>query len=782
MLDKMFRRLAFRIANAAFIIVCLVYFTVLVNHPYVGLDIESKEGEWNVTFSDPHGEGYRLGIRVGDMVLKIDNDDPGTYPSTEKWGDAEGASTITVKSSGAQIRVVRISKPRFVYTLLSELPMAALGFIFWLVGLVTVFKRPFLVQARAIFWLNWLVGLVIILAPASSRGLILARELEVIGFSLVPVLLVNFVSVFTNTLNRLNRLIIWVLCLISALVVTILILKGLGAAFAVGEIRKLALANGLIGTVTVLWNLVRLIKLPADKPEKNQATIVLAGLAMGLLPFIILTAVPILLDVDVDLIVNPKVSTLFIAIFPISLSYVVVNKSLPDGRRFLEFIIISLVSGILTSWLFTWFLLLIGVIEKLNIETFLLLLSLTIMALVIFNLFKAILHCAIDKILGTQENYKIEKIIVGLNGNPSYMNEALIVEELVNQLGLVGAFVIAEDLNGRYVKSAVGRYLGNTTEQAIMEDYYRIAKSTRHSIETFSSDFPVEMYIPFVSDDFTCGMFLGHRRSYIRFQSNEVLLLTSVCYQIGQRLSAIRVIKQLSREINVMEKKSRESQRRSQGLEVINRLLFSNLEEEKKVLAREIHDGSLQIGLDLNRRMKELIENFSTEHNSFHTVSIMQDMIEDLNYELRSICSNLRPSSLRDLGLIPAVEVLFQQIMQKELLVIFLEVIGMNREHRFKEDIEVVAFRFLQEGINNVMKHSGSTRANVTITLEDERIEMIINDFGKGFNPQKIADWSLVGNHFGIIGMKERIESLGGKFDITSNIGHGVTLKGSIPI
>lgn len=780
MLDKNYRRLAFRTANAVFLIVCLAYFTVLVNHAYVGLSIEKREGNWNVCFSDPHGEGYRLGIHIGDIVLKINNEDPGTYPSSEKWGDAEGASTITVKSYGAPVRVVRIAKPLLTYTLLSELPMAALGFIFWLVGLVTIFKRPFLVQARAMFWLNWLVALVIILAPASSRGLILARELEVIGFSVVPVLLVNFVSVLTNTRNRLNQLIIWTLCLISVFLFTILISKELGAVFAVGEMRKLALANGLIGTVTVLWNLVRLIKLPTDKPAKNQATIVLAGLAMGLLPFIILTAVPILLDVD--LIVNPKVSALFIAIFPIILSYVVVNKSLPDGRKFLELIITSLVSGILTSCLFTGCLFLTGEIEKFNVETFLLLFSLTIMALVIFNFFKAIWHYAIDKILGTQENYRIEKIVVGINGNSSSLNEVLIVEELVNQLGLEGAFVITEDLNGQYTKSAVGRYFGNTTEQAVMEDYYKIAKSTRHSIETFSSDFPVEMYIPFVSEDFTCGMFLGHRHSYIRFQSNEVMLLTTVCYQIGQRLKAIRVIKQLSREMNVMEKKSRESQRRSQGLEVFNRLLFSNLEEEKKVLAREIHDGSLQIGLDLNRRMKELIANISTENNSFQTVSVMQDMVEDLNYELRSICSNLRPSSLRDLGLIPAVEVLFQQIMQKELLVIFLEVIGMTREHRFKEDIEVVAFRFLQEGINNVLKHSGSTRANVRINLEDERMEMIINDSGKGFDPQKIADWSLVGNHFGIIGMKERIESLGGNLDITSNIGHGVTLRASIPI
>ncbi|WP_242833760.1 ATP-binding protein [Desulfosporosinus sp. OT] len=758
-----------------------MYFTVLINQPYVGLSLESRGGDWNVTFSDPHGEGYRLGIRIGDMVLKVDNDDPGKYLSTKKWGEAEGASTITVKSSGAPVRVVQIAKPPITYTLLSELPMAALGFIFWLLGLVTVFKRPFLAQARVLFWLNWLVGLVIILAPASSRGLILARDLEGMGFSLVPVLLVNFVSVLTKTRNILNRLIIWILCLISALVCTILVLKEFGAVFAAVEIRKLALVNGLIGTVTVLWNLVRLIKLPADKPEKNQATIVFAGLALGLLPFIILTAVPILLDVD--LIVNPKVSALFIAIVPITLSYVVVYESLPDGRKFLEFIIISLVSGILTSWLFTWFLVLIGVIMELKIETYLLVLSLTIMALFIFNLIKALLHYAIDRTLGNRGNCSIENKTVELNGNRSSMNEALIVEELVNQLGLEGAFVIVEDLKGWCTKCAVGRYLGDTTEQAIMEDYYQTAKSTRHSVETFSSDFPVEMYIPFVSDDFTCGIFLGHRRSYIKFKSNEVLLLTSVCYQIGQRLKAIRVIKQLSREINVMEKKSRESQRRSQGLEVINRLLFSNLEEEKKVLAREIHDGSLQIGLDLNRRMKELIVNFSSENNNnFHNVSVIQDMIEDLNYELRSICSNLRPSSLRDLGLIPAVEVLFQQIMQKELMVIFLEVKGMSREQRLKEDIEVVAFRFLQEGINNVMKHSGSTRADVTITLEDESIEMMINDSGKGFDPQKIADWSLVGNHFGIIGMKERIESLGGEFYISSNIGDGVTLKGTIPI
>lgn len=776
----MSRRLAFRIANAAFVIISLVYITALFNHPYVGLTLENRTGEWNVSFSDPHGESYRLGIRVGDTVSKIDNNDPGTFPATQKWGEAEGASVITVKSPGEPLKVVRIAKPSFAFVLFSALPMVALGFVFWLVGLVTVLKRPFIVQARALFWLNWLIGLVIIIAPASSRGVILARELELISFSLVPILLVKFISVFGSIRDQWNRLIYWALCLIATLVLTILALKGLGAVFALGVIRKLALVNGLIGTVTVLWYLVRLIRLPPDKTENNQATLLLTGFAIGLLPFIILTALPILLNVNP--IVDAQVSTLFIAVIPIVLSYVVVNKSLPDGRKLFGFIIISIISGILTSGLFAWFLSVIGVIKKSNIETYLSLLSLTIMVLVIFNLFIALLRFAIDKILGAYRNFGIEKKTVELSGNLSSMNEVIIVEEFVNQIALEGAYVIAEDLEGWYIKTAVGRYVGNTIDQAIMEDYHQTSKSTTSSIETFSNDFPAEMYIPFVSDDFTCGIFLGHRRSYVRFQSNEIPLLTSVCYQIGQRLKAIHVIKQMSREIYVMEKKTRDSQRRSKGLEVINQLLFSNIEEEKKVLARELHDGSLQISLDLNRRMKELIASSSTEDNNFHSASIMLEMIEDLNYELRSICGNLRPSSLRDLGLIPAVEVLFQQIMQKELLVISLEIIGMSREQRFKEELEVVAFRLLQEGINNVVKHSGSTRANVSIALIEDKIEVSVNDHGKGFDPQRIPDWSLTGNHFGIIGMQERIESMGGEFYITSGIGHGVILKATIPI
>ena len=75
MLKKVFKRQAYYIASAAFVLLSLVYFEAIINQAYVGLDLTTVNGRWIVTSSDPHGEGYKLGIRVGDLILKINNED-----------------------------------------------------------------------------------------------------------------------------------------------------------------------------------------------------------------------------------------------------------------------------------------------------------------------------------------------------------------------------------------------------------------------------------------------------------------------------------------------------------------------------------------------------------------------------------------------------------------------------------------------------------------------------------------------------------------------------------
>ncbi len=779
----MFRRQAYFYASAAFILLWLVYFVATINQPYIGLDLKNINGQWIVLASDPHGEGYKSGVRVGDVILEINNDDTGKYRFVQKWSQAEGASTIIVRRIGQPTDNMIIIPTRPVLEIaLSNMPMAILGLVFWLLGFITWFKRSFFAQARALFWLNWFIGLAIIFAPASSRCLIFARELEYITLSLVSVLLINFFSVFPyENNNRVNRLARLILVFITVTIIILNVLHSTGIVHSIIMLKKLVYSTMIIAILFVLWNIRALIKLPKDKPEKNQASIVLLGMSIGLLPFVLLTVFPQLFNFKP--IVYAKVSTLFVFVIPATWYYVIVNKYLPDSRRLLRNIITYLALGVIVSFFVSYVLFSFKVVTTLNLEVYLSSLSLTMIFSVCFSYLRFVTSKLVDKFIFFEGKQAFNKRVLDLNANLSSINdEDRILQEVVKSLAIEGAFIVVEDGNRGYLKKAVGRFSGKPSEQADLEEFYQTDNKINLNVVILPHDFPAEVYIPFVSDNFTCGIFLGHRFSRVKFERDELPLITLISSQLAQRLKMTFVIKELSKEIKSLAQRSLDSQLRNRGLQGVTTSLFRSLEKERKSVAREIHDGPLQLGLDLNRRLRFLIGESPTDDKSVQDISHMRELIEDLNFELRLICNDLRPPTLTDLGLLPAIELMCEETMQKELLVISLETVGISREHRFKEETELAAYRFLQEGITNALKHSGSTKLKIHIAMREASIELMISDSGKGFDTSKIYDWSLTGVHFGLVGMKERIESLGGNLQISSTIGQGAVLKASIPI
>lgn len=779
----MFRRQAYYYASAAFIVLWFVNFIAIINQPYIGLTIEYLNGLWFVTSSDPYGEGCKSGVQVGDVILKINNDDTGRYRYIQKWSEAEGASTIEVQRIGQTTdNIIIIPKRPILLNALNEIPMYILGLIFWLLGFITWFKRSFLVQARALFWLNCLISLAIILAPASGRDLLFARECEYIILSSVPLFLINFISVFPNeNNNRVNRFGRLILTVISVCIIILIILQSVGILHSISSIRKLLFTTMIIGILLALWNLGALIKLPKDKPEKNQASIVLLGMSIGFLPFVLLTSVPIIFDFQP--IVYAQVSSLFVSVIPATWYYVIVNKYLPDSRRLLGTIISFFVAGVIISFVVSYILLLLKVVTTLNLEVYLSSLTLTMVFIVCFGYLRGVISKLLDKFVFREGKQAFKNKILELNASLSSINEEdWIFEEVVKILAIEGAFIAVEDGNGGYLKKTVGRFLEIPSEQADLEEFYQTDQRINLDVKILPDNFPAEVYIPFVIDDFTGGIFLGHRYSHVKFEKDELPLITLIASQLAQRLKMTFVTKQLSKEIKFQAQRSLDSHLRNQGLQGVTTSLFRSLEKERKSVAREIHDGPLQLGLDLNRRLRCLVEESPLDVKSVQAISHMQELVEDLNFELRLICNDLRPPTLTDLGLLPAIELMCEETMHKELLVISLETVGISREHRFREETELAAYRFLQEGITNAVKHSGSTKLKIYIAMREARIELMISDSGKGFDTSKIYDWSLTGVHFGLVGMKERIESLGGDLEISSTIGQGAMLKATMPI
>ncbi|EGW36055.1 ATP-binding protein [Desulfosporosinus sp. OT] len=777
----MFRRQAYYYASAVFLLLLVVYSVAINKQPYVGLELESVNGQWIVTSSDSDGQGYKSGVRVGDLILKINQDDPGKNSSIQIWSEAEGASTLEVRRSDqSTAQLINIPELPFSRRTLSDIPFAILGFVFWFLGFMSWFRRPFLVQARALFWLNWVISLAFVLAPASSRDLILARELEYIIFSAVPIFLINFISSYSNeNLNRVNFLGRLMLTLMSVIILIVTVLQSVGIVHLISPLRKLVLVTVSIGVLFTLWNLGALLKLPKDKPEKNQSNILLMGIAIGFLPFVLLTAIPIISGFQP--IMNAHVSSLFVSLIPATWYYVIAHKYLPDSRRLLRITIAFFFEGIFSGFVVTYLLFFLKILKSLNLEVTLAVFSLIMLVMVSFRLLRLIMVKLLKKFGWLSVEQDLDQKVLKLNERLALLHEEeLILEEVIKSLGVEGAFLVAQNDEGGYLKKAAGRFLEKHDDQSRLETYFQADRKINLGAKKLPKGFPAELYILLDSNDFDCGLFIGHRYSRIEFQREELPLITLIFSQVAQRLITEFVIKELSQEIKEIAQRSLINQRKIQRLQGITGSLFKSIEQERKSIARDLHDGSLQLALDLNRWLDDIAEECPSAKDG-KAIAHMREVVENLNFELRSICSDLRPPSLNDLGLLYAIQIMCEEKMENESLLISLETVGISEGVRLKEQVELAAYRFLQEGITNAVKHSGSSKINIYIELNDSELELSIRDFGNGFDISKIDDWSLKNEHFGLIGMKERFQGIGGELQINSIIHQGTILKASIP-
>ncbi|HWQ73100.1 MAG TPA: ATP-binding protein, partial [Desulfitobacteriaceae bacterium] len=378
----------------------------------------------------------------------------------------------------------------------------------------------------------------------------------------------------------------------------------------------------------------------------------------------------------------------------------------------------------------------------------------------------------------------------------SLVAEDKILEDMLKSLGIEGVFVIVENAQIGCLRKAGGSFREKQNEQIEMEDFFHRDQRLGMEARMLPDDFPAAIYIPFVSHDSACGIFFGHRTSRIKFVQADLAFFTLLAGQLAHRLIMTFVIRKLNKENRFLAninrkltkenifhiKNYRDSHRRILELQSITNSLARNLEQERKLIVREIYNGPLHSGLDLCRWTKYLKEESLPNNKKQEIINHLQDLVEDVNHELHLIADELHPPTLADLGLLTAIELLCQEIMLKEQSLISLKTSGISNEDRFKEEVEITAYRFLQEGIMNSIRHSGTNRQRVYIELNESGLELKVSDLGRGFDVSQIEEWLLKGTHVGIAEMKERIESLSGKLEINSVIHKGTTIKATIPV
>lgn len=201
-------------------------------------------------------------------------------------------------------------------------------------------------------------------------------------------------------------------------------------------------------------------------------------------------------------------------------------------------------------------------------------------------------------------------------------------------------------------------------------------------------------------------------------------------------------------------------------------------EEQRLQLSRELHDEPLQVLMHLARRLATLAEDRDPPNDFGETLLELRQHVLGAATGLRAIATGLRPPALDQLGLVPALRGLFADLEDHTGLLVSLEVTG--TAVRLRSEIELGAFRIVQESASNVAKHADAATLAVAVKFDTDFLRLEIADNGHGFDSEKLEEHS--GERLGVVGMRERARSLGGDFEIRSSLNGGTVVKVKIPL
>ncbi len=191
--------------------------------------------------------------------------------------------------------------------------------------------------------------------------------------------------------------------------------------------------------------------------------------------------------------------------------------------------------------------------------------------------------------------------------------------------------------------------------------------------------------------------------------------------------------------------------------------IIEGQEQERSRIAKELHDGIVQ---DLTV--------LKLEFSNANLDNKLSENLDKITKEVREISYQMMPVTLRELGLINALEELFHRSFSKNGMAYEFEYF--NYEVRLSEKIEVSVYRICQELINNVLKHAGANRVSVILRKTEKQLTLIFEDNGKGFNPE------ISKQGIGLASLNSRIEFLNGNIEIDSSEQKGTTAFIRIPL
>jgi signal transduction histidine kinase len=258
---------------------------------------------------------------------------------------------------------------------------------------------------------------------------------------------------------------------------------------------------------------------------------------------------------------------------------------------------------------------------------------------------------------------------------------------------------------------------------------------------------------------------------FAQFQ-RRLQIITALGLGLGLMLAALTVTYTLRLERSA-EERYHESMQAQRELKELSKRLVDAQEQERRAISRELHD---EVGQSLSALLVD-VENLAAkpgEDGVFRQgLKNIKMLAENCVNEARNMALLLRPSMLDDLGLIAALEWQAREVSKRTGMLV--DIVEKDVSDALPEEYKTCVYRIVQEALNNCSRHAYARNVRVIVRQEPERLSLIIQDDGKGFDPSRVRG-------LGLVGMNERVSQLGGVLKVDSNQGRGTCLRVDLPL
>jgi signal transduction histidine kinase len=261
------------------------------------------------------------------------------------------------------------------------------------------------------------------------------------------------------------------------------------------------------------------------------------------------------------------------------------------------------------------------------------------------------------------------------------------------------------------------------------------------------------------------------RRDGEDFSENDRRILKTIASQAETALGKVLLIETLRRQLT--------------DIRQIQRQLLRSREDERARLARDLHDGPLQVLVGMNMQLGMLLSTSAPlpsaqtngEQGVREPIQSLRGEVRSLLTELRQVCTELRPPMLDTLGLGAALRALADEWRSQTGLDIHLDLPQDASLRDLSGEVAVNLYRVAQEALSNITRHAAAHQIDLCLAWEKEQLAMTVRDDGKGFTLPDTTDSLTAEGHYGLVGMQERVDLIGGKLSIETAPGQGTLIR-----